>query len=266
MGTLLSSGKAEGSVAAKMRFPTPLLQGRLIRRYKRFLADVLLDGVEVTAHVPNSGSMIGLDLPGSAVWLSRSANPNRKLAYTLELVEAAAPWGEGLVGVNTGHPNALVAAAIAAGTIPELAGYDRLRREVKYGRNSRIDVLLEDDPAKPDPRPPAYVEVKNVHLRRPQGPHGPYEDGAAEFPDCVTARGAKHLEEMAAMVSQGCRAVMLYLVQRGDCTHFRTAADLDPTYHDGLRRALDSGVEALCWSCAITPESIELDRPLPIRL
>ncbi|CAO3405699.1 Sugar fermentation stimulation protein SfsA [Azospirillum largimobile] len=258
----MSSGKAKGSVAAKMRFPTPLLQGRLIRRYKRFLADVLLDGVEVTAHVPNSGSMIGLDIPGSAVWLSRSANPNRKLAYTLELVEAAAPWGEGLVGVNTGHPNALVAAAIAAGTIPELAGYDRLRREVKYGRNSRIDVLLEDDPAKPDARPAAYVEVKNVHLRRPDSPYG----DAAEFPDCVTARGAKHLEEMAAMVAQGCRAVMLYLVQRGDCSHFRTAADLDPAYHDGLRRALDSGVEALCWSCAITPESIELDRPLPIRL
>lgn len=258
----MSSGKAKGSVGAKMRFPTPLLQGRLIRRYKRFLADVLLDGVEVTAHVPNSGSMIGLNIPGSAVWLSRSDNPNRKLAYTLELVEAAAPWGEGLVGVNTGHPNALVAAAISAGTIPELAGYDRLRREVKYGRNSRIDVLLEDDAAKPALRPPAYVEVKNVHLRRPDGPYG----DAAEFPDCVTARGAKHLEEMTAMVAQGCRAVMLYLVQRGDCTHFRTAADLDPAYHDGLRRALDSGVEALCWSCAITPESIELDRPLPIRL
>lgn len=258
----MSSGKAKGSVAAKMRFPTPLLQGRLIRRYKRFLADVLLDGVEVTAHVPNSGRMIGLDLPGSAVWLSRSDNPNRKLAYTLELVEAASPWGEGLVGVNTGHPNALVAAAIAAGTIPELAGYDRLRREVKYGRNSRIDVLLEDDPAKLAPRPPAYIEVKNVHLRRPDGPYG----DAAEFPDCVTARGAKHLEEMAAMVGQGCRAIMLYLVQRDDCSHFRTAADLDPGYHDGLRRALDSGVEALCWSCAITPESIELDRPLPIRL
>ena len=258
----MSSGKAKGSVAAKMRFPTPLLQGRLIRRYKRFLADVLVDGVEVTAHVPNSGSMIGLDIPGSAVWLSRSDNPKRKLAYTLELVEAAAPWGEGLVGVNTGHPNALVAAAIAAGTIPELAGYDRLRREVKYGRNSRIDVLLEDDPAKSAARPAAYVEVKNVHLRRPEGAYG----DAAEFPDCVTARGAKHLEEMAAMVAQGCRAVMLYLVQRGDCSHFRTAADLDPAYHDGLRRALDSGVEALCWSCAITPESIELDRPLPIRL
>lgn len=247
----------EVSVTPKMRFPTPLLQGRLIRRYKRFLADVERGGEVVTVHVPNSGSMIGLDAPDSAVWLSRSGNPKRKLAHTLELVEAAPPWGEGLVGVNTGYPNALAAAAITAGTIPELAGYARLRREVKYGRNSRIDILLEDES-----RPPAYVEVKNVHLRRPAKGDGL----AAEFPDCVTARGAKHLEEMTAMVAQGHRAVMLYLVQRADCTHFRTAADLDPAYDAGLRRALESGVEALCWSCMITPESIELDRPLPLRL
>lgn len=236
-----------------MRFSTPLIQGRLIRRYKRFLADVDLAGEIVVAHVPNSGSMLGLDAPGSAVWLSRSDNPNRKLAYTLELVEADG----GLVGVNTGHPNALVAAAIAAGTIPELAGYARLRREVKYGRNSRIDVLLEDES-----RSPCYVEVKNVHLRRPDR----HDGRAAEFPDCVTARGAKHLEEMTAMVAAGCRAVMVYLVQRTDCSHFRVAEDLDPAYFAGLRRALDSGVEALCWSCAISPESIELDRPLPVRL
>ncbi len=240
-----------------MLFPTPLRQGRLVRRYKRFLADVELDGTLVTAHVPNSGSMIGLDAPGSAVWLSRSDNPKRKLAHTLELVEApddpAAPC---LVGVNTSHPNGLVAAAIARGTIPELAGYVRLRREVKYGRNSRIDILLEDDE-----RPPAYVEVKNVHLRRPA-----LGDGlAAEFPDCVTARGAKHLVEMAEMVRQGARAVMVYLVQRADCAYFRVAADIDPAYAAGLRRALESGVEALCWSCRITPQAIELERPLPIR-
>ncbi|WP_448204179.1 DNA/RNA nuclease SfsA [Azospirillum sp. sgz302134] len=245
-----------------MRFPTPLLQGRLVRRYKRFLADVELDGAVVTAHVPNSGSMMGLDAPGSAVWLSRSDNPNRKLAHTLELVEAdGGPHGKCLVGVNTSHPNGLVAAAIAAGTIPELAGYPRLRREVKYGKNSRIDVLLEDD-AEHGGRPPVYVEVKNVHLRRPH-----IGDGCgAEFPDCVTARGAKHLEEMSEMVRQGARAVMVYLVQRTDCAYFRVAADIDPTYAAGLRRARESGVEALCWSCRITPELIELDRPLPIRL
>ncbi|WP_209873169.1 DNA/RNA nuclease SfsA [Azospirillum soli] len=241
-----------------MRFSTPLLQGRLIRRYKRFLADVDLGGEVVTVHVPNSGSMLGLDAPGSAVWLSRSDNPKRKLAHTLELVEAdGGPNGKSLVGVNTSHPNGLVAAAIAAGTIPELAGYARLRREVKYGKNSRIDVLLEDDG-----RPPVYVEVKNVHLRRPD-----LDDGlAAEFPDCVTARGAKHLDEMSDMVRQGARAVMVYLVQRTDCAYFRVASDIDPTYAAGLRRARESGVEAVCWSCAITPEAIELDRPLPLRL
>ncbi len=240
-----------------MRFPTPLLQGRLVRRYKRFLADVELGGEVVTAHVPNSGSMIGVDAPGSAVWLSRSGNPNRKLAHTLELVEADGT----LVGVNTAHPNGLVAAAIAAGTIPELAGYPRLRREVKYGKNSRIDVLLEED-AQNGERPPVYVEVKNVHLRRPHAGDGL----GAEFPDCVTARGAKHLEEMTEMVRQGARAVMVYLVQRNDCAYFRVAADIDPTYDAGLRRARESGVEAVCWSCRITPDAIELDRPLPIRM
>lgn len=235
-----------------MRFPAPLVPGRLVRRYKRFLADVDLGGDVVTAHVPNSGSMLGLDAAGLPVWLSRSANPARKLAWTLEMVEADG----GLVGVNTGHPNALVAGAVAAGRIPELAGYARLRREVKYGRNSRIDILLEDDH-----RPPAYVEVKNVHLRRPERGCG----RAAEFPDCVTARGAKHLEELAAMVAAGARAVMVYLVQRGDCDHFRVAADIDPVYDAGLARARAAGVEALCWACELTPQSIELDRPLPLR-
>lgn len=237
-----------------MRFPTPLISGRLIRRYKRFLADVELDGGEVvTAHVPNSGSMMGVDAPGSAVWLSRSDNPKRKLAHTLEMIEADG----GLVGVNTSHPNALVADAILAGMIPELAGYERLRREVKYGQNSRIDILLDGAG-----RPPAYVEVKNVHLRRP----GLRDGLAAEFPDCPTARGAKHLEELAAMVAQGCRAVMVYLVQRMDCTHFRVAGDIDPAYDAGLRRALARGVEAVCWACALTPETIDLQRPLPLRL
>ncbi|HYH21548.1 MAG TPA: DNA/RNA nuclease SfsA [Azospirillum sp.] len=237
-----------------MRFPSPLIPGRLIQRYKRFLADVALDGGEVvTAHVPNSGSMMGVDAPGAVVWLSRSDNPKRKLAHTLELIEADG----GLVGVNTAHPNALVADAIAAGLIPELAGYERLRREVKYGRNSRVDILLESAG-----RPSAYVEVKNVHLRRPDR-----RDGlAAEFPDCPTARGAKHLEELAAMVEQGCRAVMVYLVQRMDCTHFRVAGDIDPAYDAGLRRALARGVEAVCWACTLTPEMIDLHRPLPLRL
>jgi sugar fermentation stimulation protein A len=235
-------------------FPSVLTEGRLIQRYKRFLADVELpDGAVVTAHVPNSGTMLGLNAPGSRVWLSRSDNPARKLAYTLELVEADGHP----VGVNTGHPNALAAAAVRAGAIPELVGYETVRREVKYGRNSRIDLLLEA----PD-RPPAYVEIKNVHLRRLDR----YGGTAAEFPDCVTARGAKHLVELADMVALGCRAVMLYLVQRVDCDHFRVAEDIDPVYHKGLVNARRAGVETLCYSCTVTPEAILLDRPLPVFL
>jgi sugar fermentation stimulation protein A len=249
-----------------MQFPAPLITGRLVRRYKRFLADVVLDrddhgagkgGGEdndaVTVHVPNSGAMLGLAVPGMRVWLSRAAGAHRKLPFTWELVEADGT----LVGVNTQHPNGLAAAALRAGRIPELAGYARLRREVNYGRASRVDILLEDDG-----RPPVFVEVKNVHLRRP----GLGDGRAAEFPDCVTARGARHLEELADQVAQGARAVMLYLVQRSDCAYFRIAGDLDPAYRDGLRRARAAGVEVLCWTCAITPERIELDRPLPLRL
>ena len=232
-----------------MDFPAPLLTGRLIRRYKRFLADVDLDGGGVeTVHVPNSGAMTGLDAPGSPVWLSRSEKPGRKYPLTLELIRADGA----LVGINTGHPNRIVAEAIAAGRISELAGYERVRREVRYGRASRVDILLEGAG-----RPPCYVEVKNVHLMR--------EPGFAEFPDCPTARGARHLEELAAMVGAGCRAVMLYLVQRGDCHSFGIAADLDPVYAGGLTRARAAGVEAYCYACALTPETIDIDRPLPLR-
>jgi sugar fermentation stimulation protein A len=231
-----------------MRLP-PLHRGRLIRRYKRFLADVVLDsGETVTVHVPNSGAMTGLDAPGSAVWLSHSDKPARKYPLTLELIDADG----GLVGVNTGHPNRIVAEAIAADSIPELAGYPRLRREVRYGQASRVDILLEADD-----RPPCYVEVKNVHLRR--------QPGLAEFPDCVTARGARHLAELSAMVAAGGRSVMLYLVQRTDCSSFRVAADLDPVYADGLSRARAAGVEAYCYACAITVDAIDVDRPLPVR-
>ena len=235
-----------------MRFASPLVDGVLLRRYKRFLADVVLSGGEtVTAHVPNSGAMLGVDAPGLRVWLSRAANPARKLAYTLEMVEADGC----LVGVNTGHPNALAAEAVAAGLIPQLAGYATLRREVRYGENSRIDLLLEA----PD-RPPAYVEVKNVHMRRAHR----FDGRAAEFPDCVTSRGAKHLRELESVVAAGGRAVMLYLVQREDCTHLRMAEDIDPAYAAALAHAVQAGVEALCYSCRMTPEAIALGRPLPV--
>ncbi len=237
-----------------MKFPSPLIEGRLVKRYKRFLADVALaDGAMVTAHCANPGAMTGLDTPGLPAFLSVSDNPKRKLKYSLELVEVAG----GLVGINTGHPNGIVAEAIAAGRVPELAGYPELRREVRYGGNSRVDILLQGNG-----RPPCYVEVKNVHLRRPERAH----PTAAEFPDSVTARGAKHLVELSAMVTQGARAVMVYLVQRGDCDHFRIAGDIDPAYRAGLDRAVTAGVETLCLACRITPEAIEVEKPLPVVL
>lgn len=232
-----------------MKFPVPLIEGRLARRYKRFLSDIeLADGRFVTAHCANPGAMLGLTEPGSEVWLSPAANPRRRLRYSWELIRV----GDHLVGINTGHPNRLVAEAIEAGAIPELSGYDRLRREVRYGRNSRIDILLETDG-----RPPCYVEVKNVHLRRAE---------AAEFPDSVTARGTKHLHEMAAMVAAGARAVMVYVVQRGDCDRFSIAGDIDPVYAAALAHARSAGVEALCYACTVRQDGIEVASPLPLAL
>ncbi|MDJ0895053.1 MAG: DNA/RNA nuclease SfsA [Alphaproteobacteria bacterium] len=237
-----------------MRFPDPLLPGRLVRRYKRFFADVELTddpktGEVVTAHCPNPGSMLGLKDPGLPAWVSPARNPERKLRYTLELVEADGA----MVGINTGWPNALAAEAIAAGVIPELAGYPEIKREVKYGKSSRIDLLLSEEG-----RPPCYVEVKNVHLSR--------EAGLAEFPDSVTARGAKHLDELGDMVESGARAVMLYVVQRGDCEVFRIAGDIDPAYQSALARARLRGVEALCYACHVSSTEIELAEALRLDL
>ena len=230
-----------------MNFPDPLIRGRLIRRYKRFLADVTLEtGDTVTAHCANPGSMMGLAEPDSEVWLSPSRNPTRKLAYSWELVRA----GAGLVGVNTARPNALVEEALAAGRVAELVGYGRIRREVPYGANSRIDLLLEDDA-----RPPCYVEVKSVTLCR--------GGGLAEFPDAVTARGAKHLGELATVAATGARAVLLYLAQRDDCTRFAVAADIDPAYARAAAAARSAGVEILCYACAVSPAGIALTAPLP---
>lgn len=235
-----------------MQLPAPLIEGRLVRRYKRFLADVELNSGEVvTAHVANPGAMTGLKAPGLRVWLSHSADPKRKLAYSWELVETDGA----LVGVNANRPNAIVAEALAADRIPKLSGYAQHRQEVKYGRNSRVDFLLQDaDGAARD----CYVEVKNVHLRR--------RARLAEFPDAVTARGAKHLDELAAAVAAGHRAVMLYMVQRGDCDRLAMAADIDPTYAAALTRAIAAGVEALCYDCRVSREAVELDRALPLAL
>jgi len=234
-----------------MRFPHPLTRGRLLRRYKRFLADIELENGEVVvAHCANPGSMLGLQDPGISAWLSKSDNPKRKLAWSLEVVEVDAGRGPTLVGINTGHPNRLVEDAIAAGAIAELTGYETMRREVKYGKNSRIDILLSDA-AKPD----CYVEVKNVHLVRTAG--------LAEFPDSVTARGAKHLDELAEMVRQGHRATMFYLVQRGDTETVAIARDIDPVYGEALDKARDAGVEVVAYGCEVTPDGVEVTGALP---
>lgn len=231
-----------------MRFPSPLVRGTLIRRYKRFLADVALGDETVTAHVANSGSMLGCADPGSEVWLSPAASHERKLRWTWELVRADGT----LVGINTMHPNRIVAEAVAAGAIPELTGYAALRREVRYGRNSRIDLMLAGEG-----RPDAYVEIKNVTLKR---------GGHAEFPDAVTERGAKHLDELAAVTAAGGRAVMLYLVQRGDCTRFRLAADIDAAYAARAAAAREAGVEFLCYGCRVTLQEVAVDRPVTVTL
>lgn len=234
-----------------MRLP-PLLRGQLVQRYKRFLADVRLDdGRTITATCPNTGSMMGLVAPGSVVWLSESDSPTRKYRFTWELVEADLGWGPTLVGINTNHPNKLVAEALAAERIAALTGYPGLRREVKYGQNSRIDILLECPR-----RGSCYVEVKNVHFSRVHG--------LAEFPDSVTARGAKHLAEMSDMVRAGHRAVMVYLIQRGDAKKLAFARDVDPTYGAAFDLAKAAGVEAIALRCRMSPEAIIVDRPVPI--
>ena len=235
-----------------MRFSAPLVEGRLIRRYKRFLSDVELHtGEMVTAHCANPGSMLGLTTPGSRVWLSRSDNPKRKLAFSWELIEVDLGRGATLVGINTSSPNGAVASAIQNDLIPELTGYASLRREVRYGGNSRIDILLEDEA-----RPPCYVEIKNVHLMR--------EAGLAEFPDSVTVRGAKHLAALSQMAAAGARAIMVYFVQRGDADAFALAEDIDPTYAAAFRAAAASGVEALALVSSLSLGGLSPPRPIPL--
>ena len=235
-----------------MKFKTPLIEGILVQRYKRFLADIkLADGSTITAACPNTGSMLGLTTPGSKVWLSESDSPTRKYRHTWEMIEATDGGKPCLVGINTNHPNALVTEAIEARIVPELASYATLRREVKYGVNSRIDILLEGGP-----KEACYVEIKNVHLMR--------QAGLAEFPDSKTERGVKHLEELSNMVREGHRAVMLFLVQRADAKLFDLARDIDPAYGAAFVKALAAGVEMLCYRCKLSPEEIKISKRIEI--
>jgi sugar fermentation stimulation protein A len=232
-----------------MRFPSPLHRGRLVRRYKRFLADMRLDdGRAVTAHCANPGSMLGVAVEGAPVWISEHLGEKRKLPYSWEMVEI----GKTLIPINTTNPNKIVGEALEEDAISELSGYHRMRREVKYGEASRVDFLLEKSGENP-----CYVEIKNVHLSR--------APGLAEFPDSVTKRGARHLEELARVAAAGARAVMMFVIQRSDCAVFRPAADLDPAYAAALFAAMNAGVEILCYDCDISLRRVVLRKPLEVQ-
>lgn len=232
-----------------MRFQTPLVPATLIRRYKRFLADIRLeDGREVTAHCANPGSMMGLAVEGMRIWVEPNDDPKKKLKYGWRLVDHE---NGHFTGVDTSLPNRAVRAALMAREIPELAQYPNVRPEVKYGANSRIDFLLTGDGLKD-----AYVEVKSATLCR--------SEGLAEFPDSVTKRGTKHLGELAAMVREGHRAVLFYLIQRTDCTALSVAADIDPTYAAAFSAARAAGVEVFAYDTRISPQEITIGQPVPI--
>ncbi|NHQ74846.1 DNA/RNA nuclease SfsA [Roseovarius gahaiensis] len=232
-----------------MRFQTPLIPATLIRRYKRFLADIRLDdGQEVTAHCANPGSMMGLAEPGMRIWVEPNDDPKKKLKYGWRLVDHA---NGHFTGVDTSVPNRALRAALEAGEVAGLDSYEHVRAEVKYGQNSRIDFLLQGAG-----RRDAYIEVKSVTLMR--------QPELAEFPDSVTARGAKHLAELAQMARAGHRAVMLYLIQRTDAQTFALAADIDPAYATAFASARDAGVEALAFDTVISPEGVTLGRAVPL--
>ena len=237
-----------------MKLPQPMVPGRLVRRYKRFLADVILEesGERITASTPNTGSMMSLLDEGNRVWLSVSDDPKRKYRHRWELVEVKGPAGIALVGLNTSLPNRLAEEAIRAGLVPQFADYARIRREVRFGEeNSRADLVLEA----PE-KPPVFIEVKNVTLSR--------EPGLAEFPDAVTARGAKHLRELARVVESGAgRAAMIYMCQRTDAERCALAADIDPRYVEEWRRAKAAGVEMVALACCISPQEIVATRTIP---
>ncbi|MGH1412068.1 MAG: DNA/RNA nuclease SfsA [Pelagimonas sp.] len=231
-----------------MEFTEPLIPATLLRRYKRFLADCRLDdGREITAHVANPGSMLGMKDPGLRVWLEPNDDPKRKLKFAWRLIEQQDGH---FIGVDTGVPNKMLKAALMAGQVPGLDGYDLVRPEVKYGENSRIDFLLTGSA-----RPDCYVEVKSVTLSR--------QPALAEFPDSVTARGAKHLAELSNMAQAGHRAVMLYLVQRTDCTALTLAADIDPKYAAAFGDAMAHGVEVLSFDCKLSPGGVGLGTSVP---
>ncbi len=233
-----------------MRFQTELVPARLIRRYKRFLADVVLEteGREVTVHCPNPGAMLGLADPGMRVWIEPNDDPRKKLKFGWRLVELE---GGHFAGIDTGVPNRVVKESLEARVVGDLGPYASVRSEVPYAQKSRVDFLLTGAG-----QPDTYVEVKNVHLRR--------KGDLAEFPDCVTTRGARHLDDLSEMVRRGHQAVMLYLVQRTDCCALDFARDIDPKYGEAFDRARVAGVKAIAYGTSIDRNGVRLGDPLPI--
>ncbi|MCL1141116.1 DNA/RNA nuclease SfsA [Shewanella gaetbuli] len=232
-----------------MDFTPPLQKGRLIKRYKRFLTDLVLeDGTELTIHCPNTGSMKNCLYPGQTVWYSQSDNPKRKYPHTFEIMQTDAGHS---IGINTGRANALAEEAIINGVIPELEGYDTLQREVKYGEeNSRIDILLTSQE-----KPKCYIEIKSCTL---------LEHDTGYFPDAVTTRGQKHLRELTQMVQQGHRAVLLFVVQHSGIFQVKPATHIDPQYADLLTLAVDQGVEILAYRTEITPQASKIIGPCEV--
>lgn len=239
-----------------MQFDPPLIEAIFLKRYKRFFTDVkLADGSTLTVHCPNSGSMKNCQPVGGRAWISDSGNPKRKLRHTLELIEVD---GAGIC-VNTQRPNRLVEEAIVDGTIAELQGYDGIRREVRYGERSRIDLLLErGGAAEGDEAERCYVEVKNVTMG--------VGDGVTRFPDAVTTRGTKHLRELMAMVEEGHRAVLMFCAGRSDTRRVEPADDIDHTYGATLREAARAGVELLAYRCVVSPSEVRLVERVPVVL
>ncbi len=231
-----------------MKLPLPLVEGTLIRRRNRFLADIRLhNGEQVVAHCPNTGSMLGCNIQGSRVLLSTSSNPKRRTTFTWEMIEVQGGW----VGINTHRTNGLVKEAIQAGLIRELRDYDQIKTEVAVGSASRLDLLLEGLKGR------CYIEVKNVTL---------VKNRVALFPDAVTLRGQKHLTELEELAAQGHRAVIFFAVQREDARTFAPADDIDPAYGHGLRSVVNRGVEAIAYIASVAPGEVYLKKRLPVRL
>ncbi len=237
-----------------MKLSDPYIEGILIKRYKRFLADIELeDGTIITAHTPNTGAMTGCSAPGSRVWLRDTGNPERKYIYSWEIVESKPGV---LVGIHTGLSNRLVKEAIENGVIKELENYQQILTEVPYGEEkSRIDLLLKKDDSTNAEQ--CYVEVKNVTL---------VENNVAYFPDAISARGAKHLRELMKMVEQGHRAVIFYCVQRKDAMRFRPAETIDLLYSEILKQAVQTGVEAMAYIAEVSTKEIKLVQSIPVAI